>query len=127
MTATMTKTTMPHLLWVSFASEPAAEELIEYFADSFRITRTDDRCVASLAIHPQPDMICLQYDHPDALGLNLLLEIKARIPSTPITMLTRQHTEELAVWAFRAGVWDYLVLPMSTQECSRYLKASEEL
>jgi AraC-like DNA-binding protein len=34
-------------------------------------------------------------------------------------MLTVQHSEELAVWAFRSRVWDYLVKPLSATERRR--------
>ena len=34
-------------------------------------------------------------------------------------MLTVQHSEELAVWAFRSRVWDYLVKPVAAGEIER--------
>lgn len=72
-------------------------------------------------------MICMHYDRPDASGLSLLLDIKRAAPSIPITMLTVQHSEELAVWAFRSGVWEYLLLPLSPSERNHYLQAVREL
>ena len=75
----------------------------------------------------QPDMICMHFDRPDALGLNLLLEVKRTAPSIPITMFTVQHSEELAVWAMRSGVWEYLALPLATREKSRYLQSLQQL
>jgi len=77
--------------------------------------------------YQRPDMICMHYDRPDTLSLNLLIEVKRAAPSIPITMLTMQHSEDLAVWAFRSGVWDYLVLPLVQAERNRYLKALREL
>jgi AraC-like DNA-binding protein len=77
--------------------------------------------------HQRPDMICMHYDRPDTLSLNLLIAVKRAAPSIPITMLTMQHSEDLAVWAFRSGVWDYLVLPLVQSERNRYLSALREL
>jgi len=37
----------------------------------------------------------------------------------PIVMLTTQHSEALAVWAFRSKVWDYLVKPVSKRDVQR--------
>lgn len=79
------------------------------------------------ARQPPPDMICMHYDRPDALGLDLLLQIKRAAPSIPITMLTVQHSEELAIWAFRSGAWEYLLLPLLQPELNRYLQALREL
>lgn len=118
----------PNLLWLDLTSTQAAEQCIQQFLP---------HCNVSLAYgldelplpddKPLPDMLCLQFDRPDSNGLNLLLETKRRIPSVPITMLTVQHSEELAVWAFRSGVWEYLVLPLSNAERLRYLKSLNDL
>ena len=61
------------------------------------------------------------------LTTRLLLEIKRTTPSIPITMFTVQHSEELAVWAMRSSVWEYMVLPLSTSERKRYLAAVLQL
>ncbi len=72
-------------------------------------------------------MICMHYDRPDMPGLNLLLEIKRKAPSIPITMFTVQHSEELAVWAMRSRVWEYMVLALSNTEINRFLHALRQL
>lgn len=118
----------PRLLWFDLTSTQSAEQCIQQFIP---------QCQVSLAYglgslpgpdeKPLPDMICLQFDRPDSSGLNLLQDIKRRAPSIPITMLTMQHSEELAVWAFRSGVWEYLVVPLSSAERLRYLKSLREL
>lgn len=72
-------------------------------------------------------MICMHFDCPDLAGLSLLQEIKLKSPSIPITMFTVQHSEELAIWAMRSRVWEYVVLPLSAAEINRYLNALEQL
>ena len=61
----------------------------------------------------EADIICFEYDYPDIPSLNLLQEVREALPGCPIVMFTEQHSEALAVWAFRTGVWDYLVLPLA--------------
>lgn len=118
----------PHLLWFDLSSEGSAEQCIPQFLPQCRVTRADDLdALAELQARERPDMLCLQFDRPDGHGLNLLLELKRRFPALPLTMLTLQHSEELAVWAFRAGAWDYLVLPLSSAERQRYLLSLQGL
>ena len=118
--------TKPFLLWLDLTHDRSVEELI----GQFRAT-CDCRLAKNAALperpHEQPDMICMHFDRPDALGLNLLLEVKRTAPSIPITMFTVQHSEELAVWAMRSRVWEYIVLPFSAAEKSRYLHSLQQL
>lgn len=118
--------TKPFLLWLDLTHDRSVEELIGQFSAA-----CDCRLAKNSALpertHEQPDMICMHFDRPDALGLNLLLEVKRTAPSVPITMFTVQHSEELAVWAMRSRVWEYMVLPLSAAEKSRYLHSLQQL
>lgn len=118
--------TKPFLLWLDLTHDRSVEELIGHFRST-----CDCRLAKNSALpertHEQPDMICMHFDRPDALGLNLLLEVKRTAPSIPITMFTVQHSEELAVWAMRSRVWEYMVLPLSAAEKSRYLHSLQQL
>jgi len=67
--------------------------------------------------------ICFDMDYPDRLGLELLRKTKSMFPSMPILFLTLQHSEALAVWAFRSRVLDYLVKPVSHREFERSARA----
>jgi YesN/AraC family two-component response regulator len=69
------------------------------------------------------DLICFDFDYPERTMLRLLRDTKSRHPSLPVLMLTVQHSESLAVWAFRSKVWDYLVKPVGTKEAERCLTA----
>lgn len=117
----------PYLLWFDLTHDRSTEELLGQFSDvcDCRLARE------SRLPHPisgiKPDMLCMHFDRPDALGLNLLQEIKHATPSLPITMFTVQHSEELAVWAMRSRVWEYMVLPLGNSEKARYLDALTQL
>jgi AraC-like DNA-binding protein len=67
----------------------------------------------------QVDGLCFDFDYPERVGLRLLRDTKAAHPSLPILMLTVQHSEALAIWAFRAKVADYLVKPVSKYDGER--------
>ncbi|WP_253416295.1 DNA-binding response regulator [Pseudomonas sp. GGS8] len=122
MTSNMTK--RPSLLWFDLTHDRSTKELIAQFED------TCDCKLAKNSVLPhgeQADMICIHFDRPDTPGLRLLLEIKRTTPTIPITMFTVQHSEELAVWAMRSSVWEYMVLPLNTTERKRYLTALRQL
>lgn len=73
--------------------------------------------------HETPLVVCFQYDYPDLPGLAELRMVKERMPSVPLIMVTRAHSESLAVWAFRAGVRDYFVEPVDVERLLSVLKA----
>ena len=73
------------------------------------------------------DAICLDYDYPDIPGLSFLTQAKELYPSTPVIMLTVQHSEDLAIWAFRARVWDYLVKPVAGRDTRRCIDGLKKL
>ncbi|CAH0306098.1 MULTISPECIES: helix-turn-helix transcriptional regulator [Pseudomonas] len=122
MTSNMTR--RPSLLWFDLTHDRSTKELIAQFED------TCDCKLAKNSVLPHgelADMICIHFDRPDTPGLRLLLEIKRTTPTIPITMFTVQHSEELAVWAMRSSVWEYMVLPLTNAERKRYLMALMQL
>jgi AraC-like DNA-binding protein len=50
-------------------------------------------------------------------------DLKRAHPKLPILMFTQEHSEALAVWAFRARVWNYCVKPVPTAELEETLQA----
>lgn len=69
-----------------------------------------------------PLFVCFDYDRPDKRGLFALQETKRRHAHLPVLMLTEHHSEELAVWALRNRVWDYLVKPLAPRELQHSLR-----
>ncbi|WP_237886530.1 helix-turn-helix transcriptional regulator [Pseudomonas sp. PGPR40] len=122
MTSNLTR--RPSLLWFDLTHDRSTKELIAQFEDTCDCKLTKN----SVLPHGEhADMICIHFDRPDTPGLRLLLEIKRTTPTIPITMFTVQHSEELAVWAMRSSVWEYMVLPLSATERKRYLLALTQL
>lgn len=111
----------PVLLWLDLTRDRSTPQLMQQFAHCCHCRLVGRRSRPEPEEIRQVDMICAHFDRPDAGGLTLLLEIKRTYPSIPITMFTVQHSEELAVWAMRARIWEYLVLPLDAREQHRYL------
>lgn len=61
-----------------------------------------------------PIAVCFEFDYPDILGLADMRLTKQLLPSVPLLMITRAHSEQLAIWSFRSRVWDYFVQPVDT-------------
>ncbi|MDH3646785.1 MAG: response regulator transcription factor [Gammaproteobacteria bacterium] len=114
----------PVLLWIdaTLAGNTANAEL--EFGSHFEIRlATESAAELNDPDRAPPHILCFDFDFPDRAGLNLLKQTKAAHPSIPIIMLTVQHSEKLAVWAFRAGVWDYFVKPVSALDIERCCKS----
>jgi len=63
-----------------------------------------------------PSIAIFDFSYPDVDGLEFLQTLKKHFPSVPVLMLTEYHSEALAVWSFRSGVWDYFVKPVELQK-----------
>ncbi len=113
----------PVLIWFDMTLIVRHAEIDRALVDNFKIRNCAD------PRHPEREFnldsrvaICFEYDYPDRPGLELLRATKARYPQIPILMLTAHHSEELAVWAYRNHVLDYLVKPVSANDVTRCLE-----
>ena len=109
-------------MWVDLTVSVRQSELPEQVRSSFDIVRPSAaRPLASEIDRLKPDLLLFDFDYPERPGLKLLERTKREFPGIPVLFMTVQHSESLAVWAFRARVWDYLVKPVSNRELSRCL------
>jgi len=107
----------PRLLWVDSTfgcASPVPRTAAEaHFEVSARVPLAQAlAAVRQLA----PAVVCFEFEHPDDAGLRALRDFKVANPSLPLLMLTTQHSEALAVWAFRVRVWNYLTKPVAASE-----------
>jgi AraC-like DNA-binding protein/CheY-like chemotaxis protein len=114
----------PVLLWVDLTISLRHAELPDVFTGP-----------CDIRICPKPNAlfdeiekggingVCFDMDYPDRRGLELLRKTKSSFPSLPVLFVTLQHSESLAVWAFRSRVLDYLVKPVSRRDFQRSLQA----
>ena len=115
------------VLWVSGSSGSSAVELLNECKRLCRVSTSEaSRALLALA-KSQPDVVVFDYGDPVAADLHLLQSVKRLHPSVPILMVTETHSEELAVWAFRARVWNYLVKPVPLRELKANLQKLAQL
>lgn len=102
------------LSWIDLRISTERSELLQQFQNRYPVSYLRRYQLNSEnSSSYEADVICFEYDYPDIPSLNLLQEVREALPSCPIVMFTEQHSEALAVWAFRTGVWDYFVLPLA--------------
>lgn len=112
----------PTLLWVDMTVSVREAELPAAFTEACEIKLCPQLALVDEIICAGGfNGVCFDVDYPDQSSLSLIRDIKTRYPSLPILFLTLQHSEPLAVWAFRTGVIDYLVKPVSRTELHRCL------
>lgn len=105
------------MLWIDMQISRQEGDATRAFEEHFTLCRHNpissiDKDIESVA----PRVICFDFDFPMKPGLKELQRIKREHPRIPILMLTVQHSESLAVWAFRSRVWDYFVKPIASRE-----------
>lgn len=110
------------LLWIDFSSSVNNVQLpdTQGHCQIHRITKPED--IAKSISSKNPNMICFEFGYAESANLLVLSQTKIDYPSIPIIMLTEQHSEELAVWALRARVWDYFVKPITIDDLLHPLK-----
>lgn len=110
------------LLWISCSASRSGTELFEECKRHCVVTRSAASHVLQALAARRPDALVFDFVHPVAAHLQLLQSVKRQYPSVPIVMITESHSEELAVWAFRARVWNYLVKPVPLRELKANLR-----
>ena len=110
------------LLRINMQISDAQGEHVDELANNFELRECGrDLRVKGFLVGPTPtyDAICFDFDYPDRAGLRIAEETKQRYPSLPMFVITVQHSEALAIWAFRSGMIDYLVKPLPALELAR--------
>jgi len=115
-------------MWVDLTVSIRQSELPSLFSQFFEIVRPHSGSSLESEIRRQePQLLLFDFDYPERPGLKLLEITKKQFPSVPILMSTIQHSESLAVWAFRSRIWDFLVKPVSERDLNRCLSALNTL
>lgn len=76
----------------------------------FTVTHVDTLSAAydSLGNAPPTDVVVLDLNLPDSMGLETFSSLHQRFPNTPVVILSGQDDEEVAVDAVRKGAQDYV-------------------
>src|SRR3954467_7180278 len=106
----------PRLLWVRIADFAATDIPRGIAEDYFELQVCAGAGVDAVVQQFVPRVVCFDFEQTHADELRAMRDFKRLHPSTPLLMLTAQHSESLAVWAFRVRVWNFLVKPVRTSE-----------
>ncbi len=116
------------LLWVNMQISDTENEHLDTLGNYFEIIQCGrDSRLAQYLIEPVYDAICFDFDFPDRASLRLVEETKQLHPSLPMFVITVQHSEELAIWAFRSSMIDFLVKPLADDELMRCYKVLRDI
>ncbi len=113
------------MLWADLRIGPSPPDLCGSLPKSFGAQRVTTVADIFHAIQRWiPWAVCFEYDSPDVRRLEALTETRRRYESLPVVIVTEEHSEDLAAWAFRCCVWDYLVKPLPVRRLCDSLTAS---
>jgi AraC-like DNA-binding protein len=116
------------MLWFDCTASAQPLDLREQCAKFFEVSCSAHMKHATREIvRLRPRALCFDFDFPDQMRLRMMQTIKREHVSLPILMLTLAHSEALAVWAFRAQVWNYLVKPIAPREYSDNLRTLAQI
>jgi AraC-like DNA-binding protein len=107
--------------WINCTGGNEATALINAVLLPWEIQKIDSENALQALSERQPDAIVFDFSYTCKVSLRLLLTVKRQYPAIPILMVTEEHSETLAIWAFRARVWNYFVKPVSIREFNRNL------
>jgi AraC-like DNA-binding protein len=112
------------MLWIDCVSSTRDPALRARAAEFFQVHHCERlEQATSLIEQHRPGVIVFDFDYPLESQLRAMQTIKRSFMGIPILMLTVEHSEALAVWSFRARVWNYLVKPVVSQEWRANLQA----
>lgn len=89
---------------------------------------TDIRAIENKITRLLPRLVCFDFGYPDISGLIALEQTIQCHPQLPVVLVTEKHCEELAVWALRSGVRDYLIKPVTKKDidaCAKRLSKQD--
>ena len=110
----------PTIVWVEQLTTFPGAEIPALLQETFQVQNCKSvEQLTYLISEKAPAAIFFEFDYPNRRQLAGFAEIKERNPSIPIVMTTLQHSESLAIWAFRIGALDYLVKPVDAIELQK--------
>lgn len=116
------------ILWIDLCRQPVTGGLAQLVPGHHEVRRIDGSASALEAVRDfRPKFACIEFDYPDRMRLGTLTSLRRVFSGLPLLMFTEYHSEALAVWAFRSGVWDYRVKPLDVQSFTRSIEVLVEL
>jgi len=93
--------------------------------DGYTAVREANEAVAGLrlALHFRPDVICLDVQMPGKSGMELLAELKARLPGTPVLMITSSNDRTTVEGCLARGANGFIIKPFSAEKLLETIEA----
>ena len=118
----------PTILWVDCTSGMPDAEPRVWTATVFEVMRVQGTVAATRELSKgRFHAVCFDCDYPDQSCLQAMKAIKQAHARLPMIMLTVEHSEALAVWAFRTRMWNYFVKPVAQAELLESLRSLANL
>jgi two-component system, chemotaxis family, chemotaxis protein CheY len=93
--------------------------------DGYSAVREATEAVAGLrmAVHFRPDVICLDVQMPGKNGMDLLIDLKARLPDTPVLMVTSSNDRTTVEACLVRGANGFIIKPFSAEKLLQTIEA----
>ena len=110
-------------LWLDFRQDASTPGLFQSVPVQYMQRHRVPPCDAIPLIQAvEPQYLCFEFDIPQPLALTALRQTRLQCPDLPVVLVTETHSESLAHWAYRSGVSDYLVKPLSAERLTARLE-----
>jgi two-component system, cell cycle response regulator len=120
--------TPDHLLVIDPCPETQARIAQHLQGRGFSVVAASDPISALATIDlATPDVVITDLFLPDAAGLTLVKELKARHESCPVIVMAKDAPEPMIVQALRVGAADYLHKPIAEDELAYALQRARSL
>lgn len=117
-----------HLLVIDPCPDTQARIAEQLQGRGFSVVAASDPLSALTTIDmAAPDIVITDLFLPEATGLTLLKELKARHELCPVIVMAKDAPEPLIVQALRIGAADYLHKPVTEEELSHALQRARNL
>ena len=93
--------------------------------DGYTAVREASEAVAGLrmALHFRPDVICLDVHMPGKNGMDLLVDLKARLPAVPVLMVTSSNDRATVEACLKRGANGFIIKPFSADKMLQTIEA----
>lgn len=111
------------ILWIDLCGQTSVRGIIRLVPSTCEVARVDRfEGVPATVRQFRPQLACIEFDYPDQGRLRAVPWLTRTFPALPLLMFTEYHSEALAIWAFRSGVWDYRVKPVTDHTLVRSIE-----
>ncbi len=108
--------------------QPSSRKLISCWmgGDDYEIREFSDGYTLLEALKDGPDAVCLDIMMPGMDGVEVLKQVRAKVPDLPVIMVTAAESLDIAVEAMKQGAYDYITKPIDRHRLLASLEKAVE-